>query len=378
MRRGESGERCVERLGEPRRLEVAWSKDRPVLLCTVDMGSCGFPAKRMLFSNSTGACLRGFFDLDPCHRRHNNVMHSLQSSGLGWAKAEVAISQNMSSAPWGTNAFYNSLKAAAEELFDSWDLSEEIFQVYYPRIAFELSAGRLAPDFGSPHHIDEVFAAARAAWPLHRKGSRTRTGRWFQIFDREKENLPYWGVLAMVLHYIGLVSGWAAVGVDGVEAAEQTPSVGVASSTCGSGGAQAPAVRALPPSGASAAASVPKQQVAQSNRDVEALRSKAENYQHLTLMIYGNTTLRSLWLLVDRITDPIKLEHSATTVTTKTRKGCRLAGGTIISAIRCDSTVSTDLSERLLVSVFLSPEANTSLSCFLAGGVRRWPRIGPS
>lgn len=307
---------CLQSLGEQPRLYVNWHGPRPVLLTVLDMGSIGWVSKGFLFSNSGGK-LRGFYDVDPCHRRYDNVLHSLQESGLSWAKTEVVVAQCMSSAPWGGAAFFHSLKDAAKELRETFGVASELFQVFYPRIAFEMSGGRIPVSFGSREHAKEVFDAAFAAPPLHRKGTKTKSGRWFQPWEKEKDSMGFWAVQAMVLLYIGLTAGWASAPSDaGAESSSARPTSASASpSTVGT--------PALPPPSSARGGAQPRIQVAHSNKEAAKLRDSAANYQHLTYMIRNNYVLHSLWCLIDRITEPIKAEHSRTIVIHKTRKGTR-------------------------------------------------------
>ena len=54
-----------------------------------------------------------------------------------------------------------------------------------------------------------TWADAKAAWPLHSKGARTKAARWFQTFAKERAAQPYCGVMEMIMYYIGSHEGWA-------------------------------------------------------------------------------------------------------------------------------------------------------------------------
>lgn len=66
----------------------------------------------------------------------------------------------------------------------------------------------LPTDFGSPSHMRLIWRLAESCWCFARKGSRTRGGRWFQVFQVSDDYLPWFSVLAMVLEWIGLHEGW--------------------------------------------------------------------------------------------------------------------------------------------------------------------------
>ena len=302
------------------RLEVCWSEPRPSLHCVLDMGTIGWPSKFGLFHASKGQ-LRGWWEVDPPHRRHNNAKNALSQSGLTWAKLEVLLSTTVASGPFDGAAFFGVIQGAATELFQEFDHTCALFVHWYPRLSFQLHEGRVPLTYGTDEHMVEVWRMASEAWVLHRKGMKAKLGRWFQVFQRPREQEPCWAVMAMVLTYIGFVEGWFA---DGLENAshDEAPASGAQAASSQQPGPGHPA--APQPQGGHVApeGQAVQQTVAQSNQEVEQLRKGTKNLMHLTLNIFSKDVLRSLWMLCDRVTSPIMEEHSATLVAHKTQAGC--------------------------------------------------------
>lgn len=174
---------CVVFGDKRRRLEVCWQSPRPRLMLSLDMGSIGWASMTHLFGSRGG--LRGWFEMDPPHRRHDNVLQAFNESDTTWARTEILLEQSMSSAPFGGAGHFESIKGAAEEFFSSFGPECELFQHFYPSIAYEMTGGALPPAFGTRPHMWEVWSFAKEAWPLHQKGCRTRSARWFQASWRE-------------------------------------------------------------------------------------------------------------------------------------------------------------------------------------------------
>jgi hypothetical protein len=137
------------------RLEVVWSRPRAILFQVLDMGSIGWPSKRILFSGPYA--IHGFFDMDPPHRRHDNVLLALGDSGCGWAKQEVQLNQGLANAPFGGSAHFGKIKEAAAEFFDLYGPESEEFMAFYPRIALHLHRGQLPYEYGSREHIARIL-----------------------------------------------------------------------------------------------------------------------------------------------------------------------------------------------------------------------------
>lgn len=93
---------CVETTdlggGKRRRLEVDWQETRIVLHSWADMGSCGYPSKFYMYLDQH---LRGFFFMDPLHRRHDNTVNSVKGASLTWARMEMSIVSSVKDRPLG-------------------------------------------------------------------------------------------------------------------------------------------------------------------------------------------------------------------------------------------------------------------------------------
>lgn len=128
-------------------------------------------------------------------------------------------------------------------------------------------------------------------------------------------NLAFWSVQEMILLYIGLSRGWAGLlDQDGTEVA----------SGLGDAPTSGPSAGALASSSGSASAGIgPRVGVARSSAYEEKKAVGCENFQHVCYMIYSNKRLRSLWVVLSRAVDPIKLEHGRTLLQHKTLRGSK-------------------------------------------------------
>lgn len=227
-----------------RRLEIAWSSPRPSLHFTIDQGSIGWSCKAWAVSSSHPEhALRGWLNPDPAHRRHNNVALALGVANATWARDEVMVTQCVLHAPWGAHANFAVLKEAAGEVFSNFDHRSELFTSYYSAIAFQLHSGKLPTAFGSDEHMQWTWQCCEESWIFKTTGSKTKTGRWFQVFDRNSKALVWWKVYEMILCYIGLHQGWLDH-CDDIDDVTLISTVAKVAEASGSGDAQAAAAEA--------------------------------------------------------------------------------------------------------------------------------------
>ena len=294
-----------------RRWEVQWSKPRPALIEVIDQGSVGWPARVGLFGSQGN--VRGWWDPDPAHRRHNNVLDALKMAGLNWAKTEVLLLETVGSGPWHGASFFGTFRAAGEEFFENYGVDSEIFLYMYPKLAIQLHAGVLPSEYGAPSHIQWVWERTREAKILCNKGFRPKEGRWFQVFTRGREMHREWAALELVLLYVGLHQQWFFEG----EATKTNARAAVPPSSHASVGKE------FGNDGGSAAdaSETRKTTVEASNQEVEKAKLKTKNLLHLSYGIAGNDGLRALWFCLTALTEPIMKEHSETLISHSTPRG---------------------------------------------------------
>lgn len=302
---GRTRRACVQDHDAAPRLEMCWSSARPSLHQVIDQGSIGFGAKQYLYSKGG---IRGSLDIDPPHRRHNNALWSLAQANLTWAKLEMQLLQCFSAAPWGGSAHFHSLKGASQEFFSNRQATWDLFAARYARISWQLHQGRLPPDAFSPDHMAFVWDLCQECWCFLRKGTRTRGGRWFQVFERASEHTPHFETLALVLEYIGLHEGWVELVND--EAPAPSPLDGAT-----------PFVNEISRQDSRPSEDTRRTTVAASNAAAETLMRKCDNYKHMAFTIVSNQSLHSIWTCLRTLIEPTMHEHNLTIVKQKTMEG---------------------------------------------------------
>ena len=191
-----------------------WAADHFVLL-RVARHAKGFPLQ---CSSANRACsgwgqipflaMPGSVDMDPAHRRHDNMYLAMSRAGLTFARDEVLLTQCLTHAPWGSMSNFGTLKEAACEFFTDFDESNDLFTHFYPAISMQLHAGVLPSTFLAWDHKQWVWECCRESWIFRTSGSQTKAGRWYQVFEASSKALVWWKVYEMILCYIGLHQGW--------------------------------------------------------------------------------------------------------------------------------------------------------------------------
>lgn len=280
----------------------------------------GWPAKVWLYtSGDPRHALRGWVAMDPAHRRHDNMLAWLAQASLTWARDEVLCTQCMTHAPWGSQGDFGVLRDAALELLHNNDWRMDLFQHYYKTISFQLHDGVLTASFGDEDHQAWVWEFVKESWIFQSTGPKSKAGRWYQRFDLSAKALCWWAVFEMTLCYIGIHQGWltdseqhmASPLLSTVSALDAAASNSAAASNDTTAGApQAGATQRLDRS------------VARSNnRVMDRLFARCENYFHVAFKIFGNTSLRSLWCILRRVTEPQRHPHGRTLVMCDTKRG---------------------------------------------------------
>lgn len=115
-----------------------------------------------------------------------------QSRDWGGPERKSSWSRSCPRRPSGAVDTSNRCGGAAEEFFTSFDMNCDLFQSFYPAIAWEMHNGDLPLSFGTVQHQALAWDFAREAWPLHQKGARARPSRWFQVTTMRVFRLGAW------------------------------------------------------------------------------------------------------------------------------------------------------------------------------------------
>jgi hypothetical protein len=112
---------------------------------------------------------------------------------------------------------------------------------------------------------------------LRHQGTRTKSARWYQVWAKERPCIAFWGVLEMILWYIGVHSGWADSPPDTILPDPEVSDVTVAA-------VGAPSVVPVSAASGGPQAGAERVSVAQSGPDggsSKELWNKCENYLHV-------------------------------------------------------------------------------------------------
>lgn len=183
----------LERKSEPRRQRLHMVSDR---------GACSWPAWFFLF----GPCnLVGSFRWDEAHKSWDDPQNVISGLGMGSFMWCLVLAVNFCNGPWNTGAFLGNLRTASEEYFRSMDTSCPLFQFFYPQM--HVASGQSSSTWGTPEAMDRVWQWYRSCPFFERKGTKTKLTRWFSLFDRLEEYLPWWWAMAAMTAFLAFQKG---------------------------------------------------------------------------------------------------------------------------------------------------------------------------
>lgn len=256
--------------------------------------------------------------MDPAHRRHDNMLAAIAKSKLAWARDEVLATQTVGAAPFGTHGHHGVLAGAAEEFFGNFTYTCDLFQHFYPAICFQAYGGKHPPEYGFDSHMQLLWAMCEDFWGFASPGTRTKVGRWYQIFAKGAKLLPWWKLCEMILVYVGLHQGW----LDD-DSPEDRPALlsTLANMAATEASADAADAANVAPSSAAAPSAPADRSVARSNRFLDRMMNRCKNLLHVTYHIFRNDALRALWMLMQAATEPHKVAHGINLQMLDTRDG---------------------------------------------------------
>ena len=171
------------------RLEVAWGEPRMLLHECIDMGSKGWPLRTRMYSSMLG--LRGTYQNDPHHRRHDGGLNSMTASGLRLLRLEYGFAMNFVSGPWDSDAFGCTLEEALEEWYATESYDNELFELLYPRIVRDLTENRPPGHYGSREHQQQVWNEIPSLVKNLRAGSNFKLNRWWAFGAKVLKSRPF-------------------------------------------------------------------------------------------------------------------------------------------------------------------------------------------
>ena len=308
--RGHPLRSCIRNPDGSTKLEVCWSSRADPLFVVVDMDSSSWLAHVALFDCDRGG-LAGFFDPCQYHRRHRHAVNAIERSGLSWAVAETHVMLVVCAPSIDNSGFLDAICCAAKEFFLNFGIDSPIFLDLYAKLSHQMHEGHPSPDFGTGDHQRRVFQWASECPLFRNRDIRDKRDGCFHVLDRAWGNMQWWGCWELVSKYMETTEDWlgwsnvmpvgrSSAGIsDAIADGEgSVPPTGGASET----ERQSAAADDTPDTGADGA--VVKDSIADIVND---LRLEYSNMLHMSSVIAGNDTLRSLMMLVCKITDPVRL-----------------------------------------------------------------------
>ena len=293
------------------RLEVLWDSDtRPSLFRCTDQGSVGWPTNYYLYEK---VGIRGSYQHDEPHRRHNNFTLAVKQSGLWWVTLEFNVVINFLKGPWGKSAHFSTVREAALEFFASFGHDNKLFSALYEWICLDLNHGEYPPDMASEEHRAELWSSLKNLPIFKSAGPVVRVSRWFQWNTRFEQMRPYLSVLLMVCIYIAVTRG-------------SFKSISDIPGLCSLGSLEGMAAGLQPGPGQDApadqAANLARHNVRNSNATVEKMRRLAGgSTMAMVINILSNRPQRRVGTALLRLSEPIKELHSQQIVKAKTQSG---------------------------------------------------------
>ena len=111
-----------------RRLEATWTGARNALHEILDQGSIGNPARKCLYYNRDGVCVRGTLGNDPMHRRHSWFLCNIERTGAKAMRLETTIAITARRGPWKGSANFWKIRATALNYFATRTKDDALFK----------------------------------------------------------------------------------------------------------------------------------------------------------------------------------------------------------------------------------------------------------
>lgn len=346
------------------RLEINWRAHRPSLFQTVDQGSVGWVSRHWLYFK---AGLRGGYQFDIHHRRHNDILNSYRSCGVWYIQLEYLVVGNFILGPWLSNSNWNLVCEAGREFFKSFTFDNQLFKMCYPWIAVDLNRGVEPAGFGTAEHAEELWAQLPYNPIFVNKGFAAKTSRWFSWSQKVSGMMPNLSVLLLVLLYISIHRGNISSTRDVPEflvPAAKAPAPAGSSSSRPSPAAGSSSDLA-PPSSSGAE----RLSVKQSNSEMERLRRSNPNTLMMVVHILSNRTTRRIAQCMLRLTSHVHEAHNLTVTQLKTQSGSldwhvEAATGSYNKYLSAIFSELTDDGLLCAANFATDPESILSDSCF--------------
>ena len=304
------------------RFEVLWATPRRVLITHIDSGSIGFPAQFRIY---TDWAIRGWFDADVTHKRHNIFLSAVHAAGLDFVKHEMVLATSVGNAPYHGCGHFGKLSDVAEEYFANHDFREPLYQKLYLIIVHYWYGGAPPVDVGTEQHQRMFWTMMENCPVLRGKLETAKLGRWFAFRRRWDEFEKYTGVMLLVITYMGIIlSWWQTIDDSPVHVRKerelQRPADQHPLAEDAPDGGNEPG---QPPRGGAAQArghADPMRSVAASNNTLDKL-SGNKNALYVVGNTMGNAITVALATGLAAVAKPVDDEHGRTLVSAKTRRG---------------------------------------------------------
>ena len=298
-----SGERWLEL---PEERDESGVPVSPPLLCVVtDEGPIGAPFIYYLCGELNARVVK---IVDPFHKTWNLVKGSVRHAGFWDLIQEWTWTINALHGPWMGDAFFETVRAAGQEYFSKATHECDMFRFLYPFLCDV--AGDVSPERGTEPHLKKMFAAAKESPVFRRKGDHVKLGRWMSFWREMDARDGDWGVLQLVLLYVGRREGWW-TDIDSspvCTAFELEP-------------APAPAPEPAPGSSGVPADNAAPRRVKLSNHELQELRNRSKNTLDLALRVVSNKPRYNVMMMLRAVVSPLRITFDEDQARLRTKRG---------------------------------------------------------
>ena len=176
---------------------------RPTVHLSMDLCSASWPSANFLIR---GAQYRGTVGHDLFHRWHCDLTDAISECGMTLVRLEMSSVMTTRRKPWGKEGNHNVLLQAAEELDRTGAWHDDLFQLCYPQIAWDM--GETGPDFGTEDHMQAVWKQIMSELRNANIGYAVKSSRWWRIEDQHDLYKRKRAGEHMLLCYIGFKRRW--------------------------------------------------------------------------------------------------------------------------------------------------------------------------
>eukprot|EP00969_Alexandrium_andersonii_P329591 14565143-Alexandrium_andersonii.AAC.1 len=254
---------------------------------------------------------------DPFHRQWNDAKGAIKEAGLWWVVLLSTICHNLAYGPWEGAAWFEKIKAGADEYLQQERIGNPLFEALYAKVCADIRE----PALGTVAHKEKILRELRSSEAFSKKGPMTTLKRWFSWVASSRYHDRTWHSRLLIILAIGLMTGsyksylecplWggplpAGKAADNEEEAEKTKEQEKAAEVAALDKAPAPE-----PPGAASGSGDGSHLMRAEEESLKALRAKSRNSLFLAASILSKDGLQEVCRAITVLTGPLFTEHSS-------------------------------------------------------------------